>query len=150
MRCSSGGAREFIVEAWPYLILGSIILAVLKYLNYARFFNTIVRPVTWVLGLPAEVGVPLIFGILRKELSLVMLGQALGSTDFSTVLTAVQMVTFTVFVVFYIPCLATLAVLKRELGARDMIIISGLTVIIAILAALTARGLMASYSTLLL
>jgi len=143
-------AREFIVEAWPYLILGSIILAVLKYLNYARFFNTFVRPVTWVLGLPAEVGVPLIFGILRKELSLVMLGQALGSTDFATVLTAVQMVTFTVFVVFYIPCLATLAVLKRELGARDMIVISGLTVIIAILAALTARGIMVVYSTQLL
>lgn len=143
-------AREFIIEAWPLLIIGSIILAVLNYLNYARFFNTLIRPVTWVLGLPAEVGVPLIFGILRKELSLVMLGQAFGTTDFAAVMTAVQMVTFTVFVVFYIPCLATLAILKRELGARDMIVISGITVIIAILAALTARGLMAAYSSQLL
>lgn len=139
-------AREFIVEAWPLLIIGSIILAVLNYLNYAQFFNTLVRPLTWALGLPVEVGVPLIFGILRKELSLVMLGQAFGTTDFSAVMSSVQMVTFTVFVVFYIPCLATLAILKRELGARDMIVISGLTVIIALLAALAARGLMTVYT----
>ncbi len=135
-------AKEFIVEAWPLLIIGSIILAVLNYLDYARIFNTLVRPVTWVLGLPVEVGVPLIFGILRKELSLVMLSQAMGTNDFAAVMTAVQMVTFTVFVVFYIPCLATIAVLKRELSFRDMLIIVGLTVLIAVLAALAARGLM--------
>jgi ferrous iron transport protein B len=132
------------------LIIGSIVLAILNYLNYAQFFNTLVRPVTWALGLPVEVGVPLIFGILRKELSLVMLGQAFGTTDFSAVMSSVQMVTFTVFVVFYIPCLATLAILKRELGARDMIVIAGLTVIIALVAALAARGIMTVYTLQLL
>jgi ferrous iron transport protein B len=91
------------------------------------------------LGLPTQVGVPLIFGILRKELSLIMLRQALGAADFSSVLTPVQMITFTVFVVFYIPCLATLAVLKRELGTRDMLVIASLTVVIAFFAALVAR-----------
>lgn len=135
-------SKEFIFEAWPILIIGSIILAVLIYLNYVAIFNTLVRPVTWVMGLPEEVGVPLIFGILRKELSMVMLSQAFGTTNFDTVMTASQMVTFTVFVVFYIPCLATLAILKRELGSRDMIIIASITVFIAILAALAARGLM--------
>jgi ferrous iron transport protein B len=98
-----------------------------------------VRPITWILGLPAAVGLPLIFGILRKELSLVMLYQALGGVDFSDVLTSVQLVTYAVFVVFYIPCLATLAVLKRELGTRNMVIITLLTVVIAMIAAQTAR-----------
>jgi Fe2+ transport system protein B len=41
---------------------------------------------------------------------------------------------------FYIPCLATLAVLKRELGTRAMLFITGLTVIVAIFAALLVRG----------
>ncbi len=131
--------REFVVEAWPLLILGSVVLAVFDRLDLARWFNLLVRPITWGLGLPAEIGMPLIFGIFRKELSLIMLRQALGVTDFSAALSPVQMLTFTVFVVFYIPCLATLAALRRELGRRDMLLISLLTVVIALAAALVAR-----------
>jgi ferrous iron transport protein B len=134
-------AREFIVEAWPLLIIGSAVLAILEWLNFSHWFNALTRPITWLLGLPSSVGVPLIFGILRKELSLIMLRQALGVTDFSDGLTDVQMITFTVFVVFYIPCLATLAALKRELNTRDTVLIAGLTVVIAMVTALIARGL---------
>jgi ferrous iron transport protein B len=132
--------REFVVEAWPLLIGGSVALAMFNFLNITPFFDVLVRPFTWILGLPMQTGVPLIFGILRKELSLVMLRQALNVADFSVALSAVQMVTFTVFVVFYIPCLATLAVLRRELGTRAMLLIAALTVFIATLAALLARG----------
>ncbi|MBM3146058.1 MAG: ferrous iron transport protein B [Chloroflexi bacterium] len=132
--------REFLVEAWPLLILGSVLLAIFDRLDLARWLNAVVRPLTWVLDLPSQVGVPLIFGIFRKELSLVMLRQALGVVDFAEALSPIQMITFTVFVVFYIPCLATLATLRRELGRRDMIIISAITVVIALLAALLARG----------
>ncbi|NIP43748.1 MAG: ferrous iron transport protein B, partial [Aliifodinibius sp.] len=106
--------KEFIYEAWPLLIAGSVVLAFLKYFSLTGIFNWFARPVTWVLGLPNEVGVPLIFGILRKELSLIMLRQALNVTDFSSALSPEQMISFTVFVVFYIPCLATLAVLRKE------------------------------------
>jgi ferrous iron transport protein B len=134
--------REFVVEAWPLLIGGSAILAILNYFEWAYFFNYLVRPLTWLMGLPVEVGVPLIFGILRKELSLVMLGQALGTTNFSSAMSASQMVVYATFVMFYLPCLATLSVLKRELGTRAMLSISGLTVLIAFLAAMLVRGLM--------
>ena len=50
------------------------------------------------------------------------------------------MITFTVFVMFYIPCLATLSALRRELGTKDMLTITGLTVVIAMVTALLARG----------
>jgi len=114
---------------------------VLNYFNVAVLFNGLVRPLTWALGLPSQVGVPLIFGILRKELSLVMLGQALGTTNFASALTSVQLVTYSTFVMFYLPCLATLGVLRRELGTRAMLTISALTVVVALLAALVARGI---------
>lgn len=133
--------REFAVEAWPLLIAGSAVLAVLNYFNVTVLFNGLVRPLTWALGLPSQVGVPLIFGILRKELSLVMLGQALGTTNFASALTSVQLVTYSTFVMFYLPCLATLGVLRRELGTRAMLTISALTVVVALLAALVARGI---------
>ena len=133
--------KEFIVEAWPILIVGSVVLSLLIYLNVVIIFNFLARPITWVLGLPFGTGVPLIFGVLRKELSLIMLQQALGIADFSKILSTTQMITYTVFVVFYVPCLATLAVLRRELSTRDMLVISSITVIIATIAALIARGI---------
>jgi len=132
--------REFIVEAWPLLIVGSVVLAVLNYLDVAVYLNALVRPISWVLGLPGEVGVPLIFGVLRKELSLVMLGQALGSMEFSLVMTPVQMITYAVFVVFYIPCLATMVVIRKELGGKMMWQIVGMTTLIATIAGIAARG----------
>lgn len=132
--------REFIVEAWPLLIVGSITLAVMNYLNIAIYLNALIWPLSWLLGLPKEVGVPLIFGVLRKELSLVMLGQALGSMEFSEVLTPVQMITYAVFVVFYIPCLATMVVIRKELGTKAMWWIALMTILIATTASLIARG----------
>lgn len=140
--------REFVVEAWPILIAGSAILAALNFYNAAVAFNLLVRPLTWSLGLPLEVGVPLIFGILRKELSLVMLSQALGTVNFDSVLTVPQMVTYATFVMFYIPCLATLAVLKRELGTRAMVVITLLTVVVAQIAAWLAWGVTIAFSVL--
>jgi ferrous iron transport protein B len=131
--------HEFVVEAWPLLIFGSVGLALLTYFKWDQVINSLTLPLSWLLGLPREVGVPLIFGILRKELSLVMLHQALGGVELVNALTGVQMVTFSVFVVFYIPCLATLLVLKKELGTRVMLEISGMTIVIATVTALIAR-----------
>lgn len=135
--------REFIVEAWPLLIVGSMILAVLDYFNLTFLLNSMLRPITWIMGLPAETGVALIFGIFRKELSLVMLGQALGTMNFDAVLTSTQMLVYATFVMFYMPCLATLAVLKRELGMKAMLVIAGLTVIIALTSSLLMGGIAA-------
>ncbi|MBI5840894.1 MAG: ferrous iron transporter B [Chloroflexi bacterium] len=132
--------REFVIEAWPVLIAGSAVLAALNYFNVDVIFNWLVRPLTWILGLPSEVGVPLIFGILRKELSLIMLGQALGTMSFDLALSTEQLVSYATFVMFYLPCLATLSVLKRELGMKAMLAISALTVVVAVIAALLARG----------
>ncbi len=134
-------AKEFVIEAWPILIVGSIFLELANRYNFAGILNLITRPFTWILGLPSAVGVPLIFGVLRKELSMIMLRQALNVTDISQALSPEQMITFTIFVVFYIPCLATLAALRKELNTRDMLIIAALTVVVAMATALVGRGL---------
>lgn len=134
-------AKEFVIEAWPILIAGSIFLELANRYKFANILNLLTRPFTWLLGLPSAVGLPLIFGVLRKELSLIMLRQALNVTDISQVLTPEQMITFTIFVVFYIPCLATLSALRKELNTRDMFIIATLSVVIAMVTALLGRGL---------
>ena len=59
--------------------------------------------------------------------------------NFGALLNPVQMVTYTIFVIFYMPCLATLAVIRKELGQRSMWAIMGLSLVIATVAASFAR-----------
>lgn len=114
--------REFVVIAWPILIAGSLILSLLEFLHLSEMINEVLSPfVSGLLGLPKEVGITLIFGILRKELSIIMLVQALGTSNFSSVMTVEQMLVFTVFTMFYIPCLATLGMLRSTIGIRGML-----------------------------
>jgi ferrous iron transport protein B len=91
------------------------------------------------LGLPAVVGTTLIFGVLRKELALIMLTQALGTTEVGAILSTTQILTFTIFVTFYIPCVATMAVLGRELGKKWMTVIVAATLGLAVVLAWMVR-----------
>ncbi len=131
--------KEFIYIAWPLLIGGSIVLSYLNYTGVDYYINQVLSPLTILLGLPVVVGITLIFGILKKELSLVMLIQAMGTSHLLTVLTRTQILTFTVFVIFYVPCIATLGVLYREFGFKKMIAITSLTVGLATVLALMVR-----------
>lgn len=131
--------REFIFEAWPILIVGSVILAALNYYSITPYLDKIFRPFSWALDLPSEVGTPLLFGIFRKELSLVMLAQALGTTNFGAILTPEQIISYTVFIIFYIPCIATIVTIKNELGIKNMWRITSLSLLVATAAALLFR-----------
>jgi len=62
------------------------------------------------------------------------------------VMTTVQLLTFTLFVVFYLPCVATVAVLAREMGWRDTAWISGLTIVSATAIALAGRAAFAIFT----
>lgn len=132
--------REFLVIAWPVLVVSSLVLSLLEYFGAEAFLNAALTPLTvWTLGLPAAVGMTLIFGVLRKELTLVMLVQALGTHQLDQVLTTEQLVVFTLFVVFYVPCAATVAAMARELGWKDTAWISGLTVVVALALSIAGR-----------
>ena len=138
--------KDFIIIAWPLLIIGSITLSLAEYFHVDLVINQILSPITSMLGLPTVVGTTLIFGILRKELSMLMLLQALGVTDVSTVLDPGQILVFTVFIVFYIPCLATIGAMAKEIGWRHTIYTSIFTLILA----LTLGGIVRVISTVIM
>ncbi len=131
--------REFIFIAWPLLIVGSSLLALMEYGKLDLYFNRFLSPLTHLLGLPVSVGTTLIFGLLRKELSMIMLIQALGTTQVLTVMTKNQIIVFTVFVTFYIPCLATIAALWREVGKKGVLFAVLFNLSVAIILALLTR-----------
>jgi ferrous iron transport protein B len=139
--------RSFLQFAWPILIGGSIILGGMEYFGFDRVVNIVLSPIVQgVLGLPKELGVTLVFGFLRKELSLIMMLQALGVNyqNLLTMVTAQQIVVFTVFVSFFIPCLSTVAILWKEIGRKEALISMALNISVAlVLAALVRLVLMA-------
>ncbi len=134
--------KSFIKFAWPILIAGSIVLGLLQYLHFDRFINLILSPlVEKGLGLPRDLGVTLVFGFLRKELSLVMMLQALDVSyrDVLTVISKEQLIVFTVFINFFIPCLSTVALLWKEMGRKIALISIGLNTGVAVILSFVAR-----------
>ena len=111
---------DIITIVTPLLIAGSVVLALLGHFGADKAINSALLPVTaWWLGLPVALGVPILFGVLRKELSLLMIYQALGTLEIAHLLDDVQIFTFLVFLTFYVPCLSTFAVILKTLGKKE-------------------------------
>ena len=104
----------FLKEAIPFVLIGVLIVNILYSLHIIEFIGRIAAPViTGILGLPKDAIGALIIGFLRKDVAVGML-VPLG-------LTKAQMVTASVVLTMYFPCIATFAVLIKELGIKDMI-----------------------------
>ena len=134
--------REFVLVAFPLLVVGSVVLSLVDYYGWQHGINAALSPLTALLGLPRSVGLTLIFGVLRKELSLLMLMRALGTSHVLGVMTAAQILIFTLFVTFYLPCMATLASMMRELGWRLTLAASSALLALAIVISLAARAVL--------
>jgi len=109
--------KDFAYIAFPLIIAGSVILQFLMTSGMIWPIADSMSPLIngW-LGLPSLCGIPLIFGILRKELALILLAELAGTTNFGHVLTPTQMIVFALVTMIYIPCIATIAALAREFG----------------------------------
>ena len=112
--------EDIVTIVTPLLVVGSIILALLSHFGADQLIDTLLIPITsWWLGLPEALGVPILFGVLRKELSMLMIQQALGTADMAAALDQVQIATFLIFLTFYVPCLSTFAVTYKTLGHKE-------------------------------
>jgi ferrous iron transport protein B len=115
---------EFIKIAFPLIVVGSLVIKAADVFGLLNPVASLLSPITVVwLGLPVITGVTLIFGVLRKELSLILLAALLAPIGLQA-LTPVQMVVFTLVAMFYVPCVATISALVRELGRKKALIIS--------------------------
>jgi len=126
--------KEFIKLAFPLIIVGSLAVKLLEVLNLLEPVGVLLSPVTvsW-LGLPAVTGVTFVFGVLRKELTLIMLATLLGTTNFAQVLTPLQMMVFTLVAMFYIPCISTIAALVQEFGWKKALFVTAFEIAFAII-----------------
>jgi len=117
----------------PAYIIGSAAIQALYAAGILDPVNELLTPVTvlW-LGLPAVTGILLIFGIVRKELTILTLAVIFGTTDFAAILTPVQLIVLALVSMLYVPCLAAILVLASEFGWKRALAISAAEIIVAI------------------
>lgn len=129
--------RDFFKYVMPFLLLGSLAMSWMQQLQLDRVVSRLSAPLlNFLLGLPEALGSTLVFGFFRKELILIMAGQALGAPTLAELpLNPNQVAVFIVFVALYFPCFATLVVMWREFGYRLALISAGLSLLVATFAA---------------
>jgi ferrous iron transport protein B len=129
-------SKEFVYKALPLIIVLGIFLEVLLIFDALRPVNMVLSPITvfW-LGLPLITGVFLIYGILRKELTLVLLAllaNSLGLT-LAEILTPIQMIVFCLVTMLYVPCFATVVIIAKQTNWKYALQISFMEIGLALL-----------------
>jgi len=125
--------REFLAIAMPLLLASSVVLGLLGYFGAIAAFQAGFAPVSeGLLGLPDYASTALLFGILRKEMAFETLVVLAGTAALDTVMTGVQLYTFAIVSTLFVPCISTIAVLRREIGTRIAAAITLYTVALGI------------------
>lgn len=131
-----GRIKDFFYIAFPLLVVGSILLEVALMFDLLDF---VVEPLSFItsdmLGLPAVVIIAFLAGVLRKEMAVGMLAiiaSSQGITDLALFMSPEQFFVFGIVMAIYMPCLATLAVMWREIGWKETIAVAFLSIAVAI------------------
>ncbi|MGA2122347.1 MAG: ferrous iron transport protein B [Methanoregula sp.] len=125
--------KSLIWIVFPAYIIGSAVLQGFYAAGLLNPVNDLLAPVTvlW-LGLPAIIGITLIFGIIRKELTILTLAVIFHTTNFATVLSPVQLIVLALVSMLYIPCISVILVLASEFGWKKALAISATEIVMAI------------------
>lgn len=126
--------RSLLWVVFPAYIIGSAVLQAIYAAGWLDPANDALRPITveW-LGLPSAVGILLIFGLVRKELTVLMLAVIFQTTNFASIMSPVQLIVLSLVTMIYVPCLAVILCLAKEFGWKKTAAIAIFEVSFAIL-----------------
>lgn len=130
-----GRVNGYLREALPVVLVA---IAVVNLLYAAGIFDAVAAAfaptMTRLLGLPGESITALVIGFLRKDVALALMAPLS--------LTAGQFVVASVVLSMFFPCVATFAVLLRELGLRDTLKATGIMLVTALSAGALLNALL--------
>ncbi len=142
--------KGFVWFATPVVLAGSFVLGIIYETGLVWSLAAPLSPIVegW-LGLPPVAGLTLLFAVLRKELALQLLltlaiaqyGSA--TSDLLQFMDKGQIFTYALVNTLYVPCIATIAILGKELGWRRAFLISAFTIVLALLAGGIAHRIVA-------
>jgi len=117
--------KSILYMVFPIYMAGGLLLAVMQFAGLFKPVETLLAPVTvWWLGLPAIASVLLLFGVVRKELVVIMPAILFGTANLAEVFTPTQMIVLAFVTMIYVPCVATFFMLKKEFGWKTTLYIT--------------------------
>ncbi len=119
--------KEFFLDTAPLILLGIAIINILTQLNVFHYIsnNSVVEfIISDLMGLPKETAFNVLFGFLRKDVSIGLLAGVNGITVFNYIVACV-------FMSIYLPCTGTIFVMKREFGLKNTILAMAITLVIS-------------------
>ncbi|MHA1699352.1 MAG: ferrous iron transport protein B [Promethearchaeota archaeon] len=129
-------SKEFVQRALLLIIIIGALMEIVGIFGWLTPVNDFLSPVTVnMLGLPKETGVFLIYGILRKELTLVLLDNFATGQGYTTIagfMSPFQMFNFSLVTMLYVPCVATIITVARESNIKTALLITVVEIGIAI------------------
>jgi len=130
--------RWFLEDAIPWLFLGVLLVNILYAIGFLQWLGNVFSPITsgW-LGLPDESTTALLIGFLRKDLAVGML-LPLGMKP-------LQLVIATTILAVYFPCIATFAVMLKELGIKDLMKSVAIMIATALIVGGAMRGVLLGF-----
>lgn len=121
--------KDFMKDALPLIIFGILLINVFDLSGIIDYISRLGGHFTALFRLPERIVTVMILGFLRKDVSIAMLA------PFN--LDAKQFMVSSIFLVMYLPCIASFFTLKKEMGFRDTFLIVLLTFLIAIFTAVS-------------
>ena len=110
---------KFLIVAVPFVLLGCVIVAVLYITGAMDAIASGLSPViTGVFGLPEDTAAAMIAGFLRKDLAVGTIGMLAAG---GLTITVFQVFTAVVLLSIYFPCLATFALMIKELNWKELL-----------------------------
>lgn len=119
--------KAFLKEALPIVMMGVLIVNLLYFAGVFDVLTSLFAPVIHgLLGLPQEAAAAVLIGFLRKDVAVGLL--------LPLNLSIKQLIIGCVVLAMFFPCVATFAVLLRELGWKDMLKSTVIMIVAALLA----------------
>jgi len=139
------GVKHFLEKAGTIILMMSIVLwFITNYPNktdsYAFMLGNLVKPIFSPMGWNGNVVVAIITGLIAKEVVVETL--SITAPNIHTILTPAQAFAFMIFILLYMPCVATLGVIRSETNSWKWVLFSALfSFSIAYLVSLTSLEL---------
>jgi ferrous iron transport protein B len=125
---------EYIREVGPMIILGVLVIHILDSFKLLTAVSDLVGiPISWLLGLPHDIAPVMVLGFLRKDVSIALLA------PFN--LDRQQFIVASIFMVLYIPCIASFFTLIKELGIAAALKTMGIVFVSAITVTALLHGI---------
>jgi small GTP-binding protein domain len=116
---------DYMREVFPLIAIGVLVINVLDFFKVIKFVSDASGGlITKAMGLPGNIASVMVLGFLRKDVSIALLA------PFN--LSAHQFIIASIFMVLYIPCIASLFTLIKELGVLSALKVMGTVLVCAV------------------